>query len=171
MYQDFQKQDRKKRRRDIMNKLKYTHYDIVFQEVPNEVSLVFNISGCPHKCEGCHSKYLWNDVGNYISNDIDDIINKYKDMITCVCFMGGDQNTQELFALLFGVKHFHNLKTCVYSGCDDINKFNDAMSEIDYLKIGRYIEELGGLDSVNTNQKFYKIKNGELKDITSVFQK
>ena len=49
-----------------MNDLKYINYDIVFQEVPNEISLVFNISGCPHKCEGCHSKYLWEYTGNLI---------------------------------------------------------------------------------------------------------
>jgi hypothetical protein len=35
-----------------MNDLKYINYDIVFQEVPNEISLVFNISGWPPKKGG-----------------------------------------------------------------------------------------------------------------------
>lgn len=52
-----------------MINLKYCSYDIVFQEVPNETTLVFNISGCPHKCEGCHSKYLWDYVGKYVKED------------------------------------------------------------------------------------------------------
>ena len=64
-----------------MNKLKYLGYSIVFQEVPNEVSLAVNISGCPHKCEGCHSKYLWEYDGNYISDDIDNLIKKYQDFL------------------------------------------------------------------------------------------
>ena len=52
-----------------MNKLKYLGYSIVFQEVPDEVTLAINISGCPHKCEGCHSKYLWEYDGHYVSDD------------------------------------------------------------------------------------------------------
>ena len=43
--------------------LKYTSYTVVFQEVPDEVSLAFEVSGCPFKCEGCHSPHLWEDVG------------------------------------------------------------------------------------------------------------
>ena len=42
--------------------LKYVNCDIVFQEVPNEVALAINISGCPCHCPGCHSPYLWQDV-------------------------------------------------------------------------------------------------------------
>ena len=54
-----------------MKKLKYNGYSIVMQEVPNEVSLAINISGCPHKCEGCHSKYLWEYDGEYLIDDIE----------------------------------------------------------------------------------------------------
>ena len=93
-----------------MNKLKYTHYDIVFQEVPNEITLVFNISGCPHKCEGCHSQYLWDYIGNYVTDDMEEIIKKYNNLITCVCFMGGDQNLNELTELLFKIKYIYHLK-------------------------------------------------------------
>ena len=37
--------------------LKYANFDIVFQEVPDEVTLAINISNCPNQCVGCHSKY------------------------------------------------------------------------------------------------------------------
>ncbi len=153
-----------------MNKLKYTHYDIVFQEVPNETTLVFNISGCPHRCEGCHSKYLWKYTGKLLSEDIEMILNNYKEMITCVCFMGGDQNLTELNNLLRFVKEKYKIKTCVYSGLDDCYLFNDMLDILDFLKIGRYIQALGGLESKGTNQKFYKIKNSIKIDITSKFQ-
>jgi anaerobic ribonucleoside-triphosphate reductase activating protein len=154
-----------------MNKLKYTHYDIVFQEVPNEVSLVFNISGCPYKCKGCHSQYLWEYTGSYISDEIDCIYNKYKGMLTCVCFMGGDQNLPELTALLFKVKYIYKLKSCVYSGSNNIHVFDNVLQYLDYLKIGGFIEECGGLDKTTTNQKFYVVNNCKLEDTTYKFNK
>ena len=43
--------------------LKYVNTDIVFQEFPDEVTLAINLSNCPCHCPGCHSSYLWKDVG------------------------------------------------------------------------------------------------------------
>ena len=34
--------------------LRYVHEDIVWQEVPGEVSLAYSIAGCPLRCPGCH---------------------------------------------------------------------------------------------------------------------
>ena len=152
-----------------MNKLKYANYYIGYQEVPNEITLCINISGCPHKCEGCHSQYLWEYKGNYISDDIEALQDKYKGMITCICFMGGDQNLEELAELLFKTKHIYNLKTCVYSGNDDIYIFDDVLQHLDYLKIGGFNLDLGGLDKQKTNQRFYRINNCEPEEITNVF--
>lgn len=157
-----------------MLNLKYCSYDIVFQEVPNETSLVFNISGCPHKCEGCHSKYLWDYVGNYVKNDYLKIIDRYNTFVTCVCFMGGDQNIEELYLFIKSIKEkYPSLKTCIYSGLQSITSFTDLINDdiIDYLKIGPYIKEYGGLDSEKTNQKFYRIKNKEFEDLTHLFRK
>ena len=39
--------------------LKYVNCGIVFQEIPDEVTLSINISNCPCHCPGCHSNYLW----------------------------------------------------------------------------------------------------------------
>ena len=41
----------------------------------------------------------------------------------------------------------------------------------DYVKIGPYIESLGGLKSEKTNQRLYKRVGDEWQDITSVFRK
>jgi anaerobic ribonucleoside-triphosphate reductase activating protein len=154
-----------------MNNLRYSHYDIVFQEVPNEVSLVFNISGCPYKCKGCHSTYLWDYTGNLLCDDFDFVISQYKDLVTCVCFMGGDQNIEELERYLVHIKEVYGLKTCIYSGNDSIETFKSEMGYLDYLKVGKYDEKLGGLDNPNTNQRFYKINNEIMTDITHVFRK
>lgn len=150
--------------------LRYLGYSITFQEVPDEVSLVFNISGCPHKCEGCHSKYLWEYDGEILLNDIDSIIKQYEGKITCVCFMGGDQNIEELIILLQTVK-FYGYKTCVYSGLNEVSLFDNILIYLDYLKIGDYKRSLGGLDSPKTNQKFYRIEDNKKFDITNTFYK
>lgn len=155
------------------NKLKYLGYSIVFQEVPNEVTLTINISGCPHKCEGCHSKYLWEYKGNYISDDLDEFINKYKGLITCICFMGGDQNQKELTDLLIRIKQY-KLKTALYTGFDSLTNLDiRVLSNLDYCKIGRYDYSRGGLDNPNTNQQMLKWdwKSHKWEDITHKFWK
>ena len=156
-----------------MNKLKYLGYSIVFQEVPDEVTLAINISGCPHKCEGCHSKYLWEYEGNYISDDLCDLIEKYKGLITCVCFMGGDQNQIDLLDLLKMVKKYE-LKTALYTGLNLLNNLNiHILDNLNYLKIGKYDSSLGGLDNPTTNQKMFKWNYSTMQwdDITYLFQK
>ena len=154
-----------------MNKLKYLGYSIVFQEVPDEVTLAINISGCPHRCEGCHSQYLWEYEGNYISDDLIELIEKYKELITCVCFMGGDQNPTELINLLDKI-HRHELKTALYTGEDSLQCIAfRVLCNLDYCKIGHYDKNLGGLNNKNTNQKMFKWDWRESKwnDITYKF--
>ena len=156
-----------------MNKLKYLGYSIVFQEVPDEVTLAINISGCPHKCEGCHSKYLWEYDGRYISDDLEDLIKKYDGLITCVCFMGGDQNQNELVSLLT-IVHRNNLKAALYTGVDSLQNLNTrVLGNLDYCKIGHYNESKGGLNNSNTNQKMlmWNWKTNKWEDITYKFWK
>ena len=43
--------------------LKYVDTQVVFREIPNEITLAINISNCPFKCEECHSPYLREDIG------------------------------------------------------------------------------------------------------------
>ena len=153
------------------NKLKYLGYSIVFQEVPNEVTLAINISGCPHRCEGCHSKYLWEYNGNYISDDLVGLIEKYKELITCVCFMGGDQNLNELYKLM-KIVQLSNLKVALYTGASDPHTIGYAMSlPVDYLKYGPYIKEYGALNSETTNQIMLQRNGDKWDNITYKFQK
>ena len=151
--------------------LKYIGYQVVLQEVPDEISLAINISGCPHRCEGCHSKYLWEDDGEPLLNNLDFWLDKYNDYISCVCFMGGDQDEDELIEAINKVKrHDSNLAICLYTGSYSVNK--KILKLLDYIKIGPYIENLGGLNNPNTNQKMYEIYKGyQMKDITYKFRK
>ena len=159
----------------MSDKLKYLGYSIVFQEVPDEITLALNISGCPHRCEGCHSKYLWEYKGNYVADDLESLIKQYDGLITCVCFMGGDQNFQELCEHFRTIKSY-GLKTCLYSGAEELPK-HMTPGLFDYIKLGHYDEQLGGLDQPTTNQIFWKLSINEqdrttkVDNITYKFQK
>lgn len=143
--------------------------EIAFAEIPYEISLVLNITGCPYKCEGCHSPHLWVDqFGTLLDIDlIKKQIDKYGNkVISCITFMGGDWNPNELIILLKEIKDL-GYKTALYSGKDEINY--DLVPFLDYYKIGKYDKSLGGLDNINTNQKLFVNFNNELKNITNVF--
>lgn len=156
-----------KHQKDIM--LRFVSYDIVFQEIPDEVSLAINISGCPHRCAGCHSPHLRQDIGEELTEEIiASILKKYKQSITCVCFMGGDNNPKKVNKLADFIRK-QGLKTAWYSGFFNIQ--NVDIKVFDYVKIGPYIEKYGGLNSKNTNQRFYKINKGQMIDLTNRFAK
>ena len=73
--------------------MRVASFDIVFQEIPGEVTLALNLSGCPCHCPGCHSQHLWEDVGEPLDEPLlDGLLDRYASQITCVCFMGGDQD-------------------------------------------------------------------------------
>lgn len=153
--------------------LKYANFDIVFQEVPDEVTLAINISNCPNQCVGCHSQYLWKDVGYVLDKDsLDELVEKYHSGITCVCFMGGDAEPYDVANLAMHIKNkYKDMKTAWYSGKNELPDAFHAET-FDYIKTGRYEAALGALDSRTTNQRMIKrLADGRVKDITSRFQK
>lgn len=147
--------------------LKYYNYDIVFQEIPDEVTLAVNITHCPHRCVGCHSPHLREDIGQVLDNKtLDRLLAKYGQQITCVCFMGGDGDPQDVENL---ARHLHQstrLKVAWYSGNA---KLPANATLFDYVKIGGYRPELGGLRARTTNQRLYHNHNGKTVDITERF--
>ena len=155
--------------------IKYVDTKVTFSEVPDEISLCINISNCPNHCEGCHSPYLAEDIGNYITIEKLLELCESNKGITCVCFMGGDADTLRIAALSDLVKRETNLKTAWYSGKSDYNTVKWA-GHFDYIKMGKYIEALGPLSSKTTNQSMFKVihKEGKkftLEDITYKFRK
>ena len=76
--------------------LKFVDFRVTFSEVPDEISLCINLSGCPHKCKGCHSEYLQQDIGTVLTTQMLDRIIESNDGVTCVCFMGGDNDLPKL---------------------------------------------------------------------------
>ena len=152
--------------------LKFISYDIVGQEVPDEVALAINITNCPIHCQGCHSPWLWEDNGFILDGKaIDKLMKIYGKDITCVCFMGGDSEPLNVNALAKYVKDkYPKIKTALYSGrmilypCIELKNW-------DFIKIGPYIEERGGLSSKTTNQRFFRVDGEKLIDETYKFWK
>lgn len=84
--------------------------------------------------------------------------------------MGGDREPEEVNSLASFVKTEYNLKTAWYSGRDSISDKID-LKNFDYVKIGHYDKNLGGLDKETTNQIFYKVHDDQtLEDITYRFR-
>ena len=148
--------------------IKYYNAMVVFEEIPDEITMAINITNCPCKCDGCHSKFLWGDIGVELTEkELDDIASKNSG-ITCVCFMGGDSDPDSINALAKHVKIFWGLNVGWYSGMDTLSDLVD-ISNFDYIKIGHYDNVLGPLNKKTTNQKMYKVVDGALEDITYRF--
>lgn len=151
--------------------LRFTNYDIVFREIPGEVTLAVNISNCPHQCKGCHSPYLWEDTGEILDeHTLGGLLGKYGNAITCICFMGGDNDPRKVAELASFSRSGTNgrIKTGWYSGRSTLPG-TTFLQYFDYIKLGAYVESLGGLDACTTNQRFYRIKDGKMIDQTSRF--
>ena len=153
--------------------LKYVNTGIVFQEIPDEVTLAINISNCPCHCPGCHSRYLWEDIGLPLDTDaLDDFVAKYGSDITCLAFMGGDADPKGVNLLAQYIHEVHpTFKVAWYSGRlrvpSAVNK-----QDFDYIKIGPYIQHLGPLKKPTTNQRLYRqTDTGDFEDITTRFWK
>lgn len=159
--------------------MKYVDYDIVFQEIPDETTLAFNISNCPFRCVGCHSPHLRDNIGTELTEEtLLEIRDKYPD-ITCIAFMGGTyEEVLELATeITFKYKRNWSLKIAWYTGEDiDVSSFDTTKIDyvmFDYVKTGPYIPEKGGLNCKDTNQRLYKIDwiNDKIEDITYKFWK
>lgn len=130
-----------------------------------------NISNCPCRCPGCHSSYLWKDIGEPLTTDtLDGFVRDYGADITCVCFMGGDADPQYVNMLArYMHREYPSVRVAWYSGRSRIPA-TVHRPDFDYIKVGPYIRHLGSLKERTTNQRLYKrVSEDEFVDITSRF--
>lgn len=129
--------------------LKYVSYDIVFQEIPDQTTLAINISNCPNRCAGCHSRHLTEDIGEPLTKEVlAELIGCYASAITCVCFMGGDREPQQIEQLALYVRELseqdsshERLKTAWYSGRAEYrwrfaNSDTSVGEQVDIVSVG-----------------------------------
>lgn len=141
---------------------------VVFSEIPDEITLAFNISNCLNHCVGCHSPYLKEDIGEELTSEkVSEYIEK-NGGITCVCFMGEGNDQEALVNLAKEIKiSYPTLKLAIYSGRQDVEE--PIWDTFDYIKVGPYIESYGPLNSRTTNQRLYKRFGDVFEDITYRF--
>lgn len=150
--------------------LKYDKTYIGLQEVPGEVSLVIDISNCPFKCPYCNTRHLRKDIGEILDEEsLTVLLDSFIDEFTCVVFNGGDIAPNEVNELAaFIKKYYPDVKVAWYSG-DTAPTIFFQYHNFDYLKIGPYKKDLGGLKSPTTNQRMYEIDGYNLRNITHKF--
>lgn len=137
--------------------------NIVLQEVPDEISICFNISGCQLNCPGCSWRNLEMTPRELTREFYTEILNQNKGLASCVVFMGGEWKHAELVWLLDTAREM-GFKTALYTGQNHITL--DLLQRLDYVKMGPWRPQHGPLNSNTTNQVFFK-----LEQITHKFQK
>ena len=151
--------------------LYYAEADLSHLEVPGETCLCLYISGCLHKCKGCHYSILQDkNTGLPLSKYIYDLVELYISKITCVCYLGeGNNSAEEKHELIKYSKYVHSrgLKSCLYSGSN--TSVEDWMKTFDYIKLGAYDSSRGGLSAQTTNQMMLQKDGNSYIDITYKF--
>ena len=147
----------------------YSSVEVVFQEVPGEISICFTITGCELFCKGCHSPNLWKKgSGQKLTDELYvKILEKYKEFATCVLFMGGEWYEEELCKKLKTAKE-KGYKTCLYTGLTNISS-SKIKNLLTWLKTGAWVQKLGGLESKTTNQQFIEVNTNNI--LNHLFQK
>ena len=149
--------------------LKYLNTQVTFSEIPDEITLCINITGCKIGCKNCHSSYLAEDIGEELTLDKIYKLIDNNEGITCICFMGGDSSPKEIDMFARLIKDLYDIKVAWYSGKQELSK-DINLSNFNYVKLGPYIEELGPLNSKTTNQRMYRVAYNHYDDGTSGYE-
>lgn len=149
-----------------MNKHMYpaSAIGVTTSELPGEVAVYIEFSGCTQNCPECHSQHLIGEQGDNIS--LEDLVYNvyaitecYPEDITAIVLMGGTANkrmtNKKLLTLIQALYKKMRLPIGIYSGKDeDLDKWL-LVKEVSWLKTGSYKKELGGLEVPTTNQRMY----------------
>lgn len=150
--------------------IKYSDSFVVFEEIPDKVSLALNITNCANNCPGCHSPELALDMGQELTEDTIDRLIKGNAGANCFLFMGEGRDYKRLLELVMYIKEkYPYMAVGVYSGRDEVE--DEYYKVFDYVKVGPYKQDLGPLNKRTTNQRLYKMVDGVKTDITERFWK
>ncbi len=140
--------------------MNYSEIEIVLQEVPNEISICFTITGCQMRCKGCHSPHLWKaENGQQLTSEIYlKTLTNYQNFASCVLFMGGEWHEQELIEKL-QIAQKMGYKTCLYTGLTSVS--TSILTHLTWVKTGSWNANVGGLESAITNQHFIEVQSNK----------
>ncbi len=146
---------------------------VVMEEIPDKVTLAVDISRCQGTCEGCHSPFLRQDIGEELTPAVIDTLLGRNFGVDCFLFLGEGDDPARLLELAAYVRKRHAVSVALYSGRPAVE---DSFFQVfDYVKVGPYIPAFGPLNVPTTNQRLYKVvrhggESVELEDITSRMQ-
>lgn len=136
---------------------------ITLTEIPDRISYFIELGNCSKHCPNCHSPYLSDTVISPpdlagVERMVEHAAERGADAIV---LMGGTTNGIRDDDLITICQTLGNiLPVGLYSGRDDEERDKDIAlrGSLHWLKTGSYQEELGGLDSPRTNQRFYELE-------------
>ena len=139
---------------------------VVLEEIPDRVSLAVDISNCRGNCQGCHSPFLRQDIGEPLTPAVIDALVADNFGVNCFLFLGEGRDPDALLALAAHVRSM-GLQVALYSGREEVEPA--FWKTFDYLKLGPYKPECGPLNNPGTNQRLYRMVDGVPQDITARF--
>lgn len=138
--------------------------DVVLEEVPDRVTLAVEIPNCQGSCPGCHSSFLNLDLGKELTAAEADRLVEDNFGVNCFLFLGEGNDHEALMKLAAHLRAAHpELELALYSGRQEVEE--EIYEAFDFVKVGPYVEALGPLSEVSTNQRMYYHR----EDITSRF--
>lgn len=126
---------------------------VVMEEIPDRVSLAVDISHCRGNCEGCHSPFLKEDIGQELTEAIIDRLIDDNFGVDTFLFLGEGRDPEALLRLAAHVRS-RGLSPALYSGRSAVE---DVFWDVfDYIKLGPYKADCGPLNQRTTNQRLYR---------------
>lgn len=142
---------------------------VVLEEIPDKLALALDISNCQGQCEGCHSPFLRDDVGEELTPAAIDKLFADNFGVNCFLLLGEGRDKAALESVARYVRKTHpSVALALYSGRESVE--DELFAIFDYVKVGPYMPSKGPLNNRGTNQRLYRVlKDGTREDITSAF--
>ena len=154
--------------------IRFTEHSVVFAEIPGHIALAINVSGCAYRCKGCHSPHLQQDVGEDLEQMLPRLLDTYAQYVDVVCFLGEGNDAHALAKCVRMCKQ-NGLMTALYSGAETEAAIPVLSllqpGELDFLKLGPYMEDKGPLNVPTTNQRLCRLSPDGPTDITHLLWK
>lgn len=146
------------------------------------------VAGCPHKCKGCHNDQFWGENTGEDCTDLDGLTTRIlraihrNGMERCFSILGGEPmapwNRDGIAYLINRIKtKCPTIKIYLWSGytIEELREMSDdsvnlALSQVDYLIEGRFVQELRDITLKlrgSSNQRIFKRNSDNvLEDVT-----
>ncbi|OLS22512.1 MAG: Pyruvate formate-lyase 1-activating enzyme [Candidatus Heimdallarchaeota archaeon LC_3] len=122
---------------------------------------VLFVQGCEKKCKGCHNQGAW-DYSKGTEIDIDDLVEELnKKCLNKKLTISGGEPLHQYESLLVLLNKLQDYNLILYTGNEMEEVPKTILEYLDYIKVGRFIEEEKGstIPYVGSkNQQFIRLK-------------